>query len=171
VGRFNVSCLSTAVFFAFVGLGFAEVGLAAWLRYAPTDASRYHSLLPSHIVALNSSTSSTVYLAGQELRQGIQGIFGKQCSVGHQHHGAASSIVVGMVDAYSKNYGAHANTPYLIEDGHWLSNEGSTVEILGHNERGALYGAFQYLSMLAQGNTSKVAYVSNPAAPIRWTNE
>ena len=164
--------LQTASFFASIGLAAAEDGLAAWLRYAPLpDASRYHASLPSHIVALNSTNTSPVYVAAQELHNGIQGIFGKECSVSHQKHGAASSIVVGTVAEYTKAYGHLASTPDLIEDGYWLSNEGSTIQILGQNERGALYGAFQYLSMLAQGNLTKVAYASNPAAPIRWTNE
>lgn len=155
-----------------IGFAAAEDGLAAWLRYAPLpDASRYHNSLPSHIVALNSTTSSPVYVAAQELQQGIQSIFGKECSVGHGHQNADSSIVVGTLDEYTKAYGNISNPPDLVEDGYWLDNKGSTIQILGSNERGALYGAFQYLSLLGQGNFSKVAYASNPAAPIRWTNE
>ena len=161
----------TVLLSAFTGLAAAEDGLAAWLRYAPLpDSPRYQASLPSHIVALNSTTSSPVYTAGQELQQGIQGIFGKQCNVAHQK-GAASSIVVGTVAEYTSAYGKLANTPDLVTDGYWLDNTGSTIQILGQNERGALYGAFAYLSMLAQGNLTKVAYASNPAAPIRWTNE
>ncbi|KAK3075464.1 hypothetical protein LTR53_001172 [Teratosphaeriaceae sp. CCFEE 6253] len=154
------------------GFAVAENGLAAWLRYAPLPGGQhYHAPLPSHIVALNTTTTSPVYVAGQELQQGLQGIFGKQCNIHHSHYGAASSVIVGTVDEYVKAYGALDASPDLIEDGYWLSTEGGAVQILGHNERGALYGTFAYLSMLAQGNLSKVAYASNPDAPIRWTNE
>jgi len=153
-------------------LAAAENGLAAWLRYAPLKGGEhFHSSLPSHIVALNTSTVSPVYVAGQELQQGIESIYGKQCNVHHSHYGAASSVIVGTVNEYTKAYGALSSPPDLIEDGYWLSTKGDSVQILGYNERGALYGAFAYLSMLAQGNFSKVAYASNPDAPIRWTNE
>ncbi|KAK4556873.1 hypothetical protein LTR86_005853 [Recurvomyces mirabilis] len=156
----------------FAGFAVAESGLAAWLRYAPLSGSQHlHSSLPSHIVALNSTVGSPVYTAGQELQNGIQSIYGKQCNIHHGHWDAASSVVVGTVDEYTKAYGPLHNAPKLIADGYWLSTEGGTIQILGHNERGALYGTFQYLSMLAQGNFTKVAYASNPDAPIRWTNE
>ena len=159
-------------FSLFAGLTAAENGLAAWLRYAPLSGSQHlHSSLPSHIVALNSTAGSPVYTAGQELQSGIQSIYGKQCNIHHGHWDAASSVVVGTVDEYTKAYGSLRNAPKLIKDGYWLSTEGGTVQILGQNERGALYGTFQYLSMLAQGNFTKVAYASNPDAPIRWTNE
>ncbi|KAK5135843.1 hypothetical protein LTR08_004491 [Meristemomyces frigidus] len=157
-----------------VGLAAAENGLAGWLRYAPIPgAERYRAQLPSHIVALNATATSPVYVAGQELEKGLQGIFGKQCTVhhAHGHWGAAPQVVVGTVDEYTKAYGALADAPELIEDGFWLSTKGQTVQILGQNERGALYGAFEYLSMLAQGNVTEVAYATNPAAPVRWTNE
>jgi alpha-glucuronidase len=79
-------------------------------------------------------------------------------------------VTVGSVAQYTKVTGDNA-VPELEEDGYWLNIKGRSVQILGQNERGALYGAFEYLSMLAQGNFSDVTKVSNPSAPIRWTNE
>ncbi|KAF2774456.1 alpha-glucuronidase [Teratosphaeria nubilosa] len=153
-------------------LGCAEDGLAAWLRYAPVPGtSSYHDSLPAHIIALNSSASSPVYTAGQELQEGLLGISGKQCEVHHEHYPANSSIIVGTIAQYSQAYGNLRTTPNLIDDGYWLDTIGPTTLILGHNERGALYGAFAHLSLLAQGNFTKAAYASNPAAPVRWTNE
>lgn len=155
-----------------LGLAAAENGEKAWLRYAPLSRGQsYHASLPSDIVALNSTQTSPVYTAGQELSKGIQGIFGKNVRVTHTASKASSCLVVGTVDEYTKAYGKLKNAPALEGDGFWLSNEGSTIQILGQNERGALYGAFEYLSMLAQGNFSKVAYATNPAAPIRWVNQ
>ncbi|KKA18477.1 alpha-glucuronidase [Rasamsonia emersonii CBS 393.64] len=150
----------------------AENGLDGWLRYAPLPgASRYLHDLPSSIVSLNASETSPVYVAGSELQKGLQGIFGKQVSISHQNCNASSSIVVGTVDEYSKLCGSSAALPELEQDGFWLSTKGNSVQILGRNERGALYGAFEYLSMLAQGNFSQVAYANNPRAPIRWVNQ
>ncbi|KAJ7232839.1 glycoside hydrolase superfamily [Mycena haematopus] len=144
-------------YFLFAGLVAAENGRQAWLRYAPLPPG-HNAPLPSSIIALNSSTNSPVHTAGQELQKGIQGIFSKRLSASNTGKQTAS-VVVG--------------TPVkdeLEEDGFWLNVKGSTVQILGQNERGALYGAFEYLSMLAQGNFSNVEYATNPAAPVRWIN-
>lgn len=160
--------------FLLLALGFvaAEDGSRGWLRYAPVpEASSYRSL-PSSIVALNSTKSSPVYTAGQELQKGIKGILGKQLSVNSTGRtSSSSSIIVGTVDAYTKAFGDIDEAGKLEEDGFFLSTEGSNVRIIGRNERGALYGAFEYLSRLAQGKFTPVSVVSNPHAPIRWTNE
>ncbi|KAI0404712.1 glycoside hydrolase superfamily [Xylaria palmicola] len=152
------------------GLAAAEDGLNAWLRYArlPDNIIR-EAEIPSSIVTLNSTELSPVYAAGQELKKGINGILGKDLTVAHKGN-KRSSIVVGTVDAF-KAAGGKADVPELEEDGFWLNTEGKIVHILGHNERGALYGAFEYLSMLAQGNFTKASYATNPSAPIRWVNQ
>ncbi|KAI7162244.1 putative alpha-glucuronidase [Hortaea werneckii] len=164
--------LRSLFFLACSGIAAAENGLAGWLRYAPIPgASHHHNYIPSHIIALNESRQSPVYTAGQELERGIHGIFGKRCGVHHGWHQDASSVVVGTLDAYTEAYGDLENIPSLLEDGFWLCTKDQKVQILGQNERGALYGAFEYLSMLAQGNMTEVAYASSPSAPVRWTNE
>ena len=154
-----------------LGLVRAENGIDAWLRYAPLPQS-YRSCLviPSSIVALSSTETNPVYTAGQELQKGIQGIFGKTVEVCHGKR-PGSTVFVGTVDEYVKSYGNLKAAPELEEDGFWLSNLGKTVQILGQNERGALYGAFEYLSMLAQGNFSRVEYATNPNGQIRWVNQ
>ena len=159
------------IFFVLFGLVASESGIDGWLRYAPLPRP-YRSRFgcPSSIVSLNTTVISPVYTASQELHDGIQGIFGKTVKVSHEKQ-SGHSIVVSTVDDYVKTYGALEETPDLEEDGFWLSNEGKTVQILGQNERGALYGAFEYLSMLAQGNFSKVAYATNPNGQLRWVNQ
>ncbi|KAJ6564424.1 alpha-glucuronidase precursor [Mycena capillaripes] len=154
-------------YFLFTGLVAAENGRQAWLRYAPLPQD--HNTLPSSIIALNSSANSPVNTAGQELQKGIQGIFGKRLSVGTTGK-ETSSAVVGTVSQFQMAFGSSPVKDKLEEDGFWLNVKGSTVQILGQNERGALYGAFEYLSMLAQGNFSNVEYATNPAAPVRWIN-
>jgi alpha-glucuronidase len=148
----------------------AESGIDGWLRYAPiADAESYHGSVPSSIVALNSSETSPVYSAGQELQLGINGILGKHCNVGHES-GDESVIIVGSVSAFAGTGGNVDDLPELSDDGFYLSTTGGNVTILGQNERGALYGAFHYLEMLALGNFTEVAFASNPDAPIRWVN-
>ncbi|KAK6000880.1 hypothetical protein QM012_002963 [Aureobasidium pullulans] len=156
-------------FFAVFGLALAETGLDGWLRYAPLPASISWPSVPKHIVVLNTTKTSPVYTAGQELQRGIQNILGQSC---HFSSGKPDeSIIVGTLDAYVSTYGNISQSVDLKDEGFWLSTENNIVQIVGQNERGALYGAFEYLSMLAQANFSSVAYASNPDAPIRWVNQ
>lgn len=148
----------------------AEDGSRAWLRYAPVPQADNYRSHPSSIIALNSTKSSPVYTAGQELQHGIKGIFGKQLGINGTSN-SRPAIIVGTVDAYRKAYGNFDEADGLEEDGFFLSTEGDNVVIVGQNERGALYGAFDYLSRLAQAKFSTVSYVSNPHAPIRWVNQ
>ena len=153
-------------------LAAAENGLDAWLRYAPIpQADSNSSNVPSSIFVLNSTQGSPVDTAASELQKGINGILNKQLDIENGSCNAPSSIIVGTVDEYTKTCGNLTETPQLEGDGFWLSTQGDTVHVLGQNERGALYGAFEYLSMLAQGNFSQVAYATNPNAPIRWVNQ
>ncbi|KAI1173801.1 glycoside hydrolase superfamily [Nemania sp. FL0916] len=159
-------------FFAALGFGLAaaEDGRDAWLRYARLPCSITGKVeVPTSIVSLNGTKTSPVYTAGQELHKGIKGILGKHLNIADASK-KGSSIVVGTVDAFTKT-GGKTNAPELEDDGFWLDTTGKTVQILGQNERGALYGAFEYLSMLAQGNFSEVAYATNPSANIRWVNQ
>lgn len=153
----------------------AEDGLNAWLRYAPIpNANCWQGRLPSTIISLNTTKTSPVYTAGEEIKTGLNGIFGVDVTVRHElqkvyaTNGSDSVVIVGTVDAYSSE---DKSIPELTADGFYLDTRGATVLILGQNERGALYGAFEYLSRLAQGNDTKVAYASNPDAPIRWVNQ
>ncbi|EXJ57450.1 alpha-glucuronidase A [Cladophialophora yegresii CBS 114405] len=159
---------------AAVGLAAAETGIDGWLRYAPVPNANA-SGLPINIVSLNATANGPVHAAASELQKGLSGIFNHSLNViyptSYQLSDTASSIVVGTVAEYANAFGAAPKTPQLENDGYFLNTTGSRVQILGRNERGALYGAFQYLSMLAQGNFSEVAYTSNPDAPIRWVNQ
>ncbi|KAL9107260.1 MAG: hypothetical protein Q9227_007801 [Pyrenula ochraceoflavens] len=148
----------------------AENGLDAWLRYAPLPQSLRPSSLPSSVVSLNSTQSSPVYSAGLEVQKGLRGIFGASTQISHKGCNT-SSVVIGTVQQFNTACGNLTQIPDLEEDGFWLSITNSSIHIVGQNERGALYGSFEYLSMLAQGNFSQVAYATNPNAPIRWVNQ
>lgn len=156
---------------AFSGFAAAEDGSQAWLRYARLPCSRsQHPNLPTKISIFNSSESSPINTAGDELKKGIRGILGKDLTIASEACDAHSAILVATVDQFAKQCG-DAEVPELEADGFWLSVSSTGVQILGQNERGALYGAFEYLSMLAQGNFSNVAYATNPANQIRWVNQ
>ncbi|KAK9578695.1 hypothetical protein V6Z93_009641 [Aspergillus fumigatus] len=155
-----------------IGIAATETGLDGWLRYASVPCNgNCQRALPSHIVTLNSTRSSPVYVAGQELQDGLHQILGKHASVKSTGCSTDSSIIVGTVEAYRQVCNAGRQVPQLDVDGFWLSIREKSVLIVGQSERGALYGAYEYLSMLAQGNFSQVSYATSPHAPIRWVNQ
>lgn len=157
---------------AVAGLATAETGIDGWLRYAPfPGAASYVGTLPNSIVALNKTKSSPGYTGAGEIHDGFKGIFGKAVPVTTSGCPTSSAVVVGTVAQWTAACGKAPATGTLTEDGFFLSTTGSVVQIVGQNERGALYGSFQYLSMLAQGNLTAVSYTSNPSNPIRWVNQ
>ncbi|PWY79323.1 glycoside hydrolase [Aspergillus heteromorphus CBS 117.55] len=127
--------------------------------------------LPSRIVLLNSTRGSPIETAGQELKQGLDLIVAKNASVLQSGCDAPSLVLVATVNEYPKICIGQIDIPALDEDGFRLQSQGGTVRILGQNARGTLYGAYEYLSMLAQRNFSHVAYATSPHAPIRWVNQ
>lgn len=160
---------SLLLWLAVAGLAAAEDGLAAWLRYARLpSASCNHGRLPSSVVVLNATEGSPVFTAGKELVDGISGLFGKNLTLGGST--SNSTVTVGTVSAFLDKNPSTTGLPELIEDGFHLRVSKNNVLILGQNERGALYGTFHYLSVLAQGNTSDYTLTSNPDAPVRWVN-
>lgn len=147
----------------------AETGLQAWLRYAPLPRHIDHPALPSSIVVLNATHGGPIETAGKELQQGLSHIFGHHARICDDD--SQPAVTIATVETYNAAYPDSPVEGDLIEDGFWLSIKDDEVKIVGHNERGTLYGTFEYLSMLAQGNFSNVEYLTNPAAPLRWTNE
>jgi alpha-glucuronidase len=154
-----------------IGLATAEDGSAMWLRYAPGPEANNYTDLPSRIIALNATQGNPVYTAQQELVKGFKGIFGKQLDTSNSTGDDSSAIYVGTVQAYQSMHGVPDEAKGLEDDGFYLSTEGGNVTIVGSNERGALYGAFEYLSQLAQGISESSSTVCNPQVQIRWTNE
>src|SRR3569833_606519 len=167
-----------------VSTSVAETGLEGWLRYAPWPPALAASIdfkAPAYVVSLNGSAASPVNTAGVELQRGIESIFAQNVSISHDVGSSPDSaptvtpsIVVGTLDQYAKafcNDAAFTDRPVLEEDGFMLNTTGATVRIIGQNERGALYGAFEYLSMLARGSVSRTSLISYPIQPIRWANQ
>lgn len=152
-------------------------GLDAWLSYIrlPGEARENHKRY-SIIVALSETETSPVFVAGKELQDGLYRILGQKVDLSFSTKSQlppTSAIIIGTLDAFSltSQYQAVKCVPPMRKDGFWLSTKGSPVHILGQNERGALYGAFEFLSRISQGKCEEVAFASSPSAPIRWVNE
>ena len=160
------------LFLAIAGLAAAEDGLSAWLRYAPiAGAESFHARLPTSLVAYNSTEGSPVNTAAKELTQGLGGIFGVRLTQNKDSR-PRNAITVGTVAQFvDANPTVRIALPELFTDGFHINVAGSNVRILGQNERGALYGAFHYLELLAQGNVSDFSLASNPEVPVRWVNQ
>ena len=160
---------------AIVASATGETGIDGWLRYAPLDLSLYGpsiERLPKTIIALNQTATSPVGTAVTELQHGFQSMFGKYCGLSASSESAQpAAITIGSLAQYQALFGNISVPNNLTDDGYSLEIRDSNVNIIGSNERGALYGTFKYLSMLAQGNFSVVSFTSNPSAPIRWVNQ
>ncbi|KAL2864141.1 glycoside hydrolase superfamily [Aspergillus lucknowensis] len=160
-------------------------GINAWLRYAPLPA-KTAALFPrySHIVALSESEKSPIYTAGKELQEGLKKILLQDVDITNTLAGpgqlSATAILVGTFEVCPWDTTAGLQNgpdiPPLKEDGFWLgtqedNNGTARVLIVGQNERGALYGAFEFLTLLAQNKPCPRSYATSPSAPIRWVNQ
>lgn len=148
----------------------AESGLRAWLRYAPVPCDEVcQASLPAKIISLDRNKSSPVYTAGIEVQHGLERMFNWRVPIVYGSEcGDAASVTIGTVLAYADN--CNSSVPQLEDDAFYLG-VGRATRLLGANARGALYAAFEYLSLLGQGNHIATTYTSTPHAPIRWVNQ
>lgn len=154
----------------------AEDGSQAWLRYAraPSSTSFANAAArhtpPSVVLGLQAIPGSLIDTAVQELPKSLTEIVGRPVDINETSE-TSRSIVVGTVSAYERLEGVPFNRTSLKEDGFYLQIKESSVRILGSYHRGALYGAFQYLSRLGQGSFVQDSFVTNPKLQLRWINE
>lgn len=155
-----------------------ESGIDGWLRYAPLSSDVISQFKQyGNIIALSNDESSPVSTAGQEVQKGLNGILKQETTIGHELGSNSqtkdtTTILIGTIGGLSQAGQDVSHIPHLKEDGFWLNQDSNgNVQIVGENERGALYGAFEFLSLLAQGKQCPSGLVSNPSAPIRWVNQ
>lgn len=155
-----------------------ENGIDGWLRYAPLSsdlASQFKQY--GRIIALSNDDTSPVSTAAKEVQKGLDGILKQEVKIGHSLNSDGQdeykiTIIIGTIHEFLQAGGDTTRIPSLKEDGFWLDSNGNgNVHILGQNERGALYGAFEFLLLLAQGRPCPSGHISNPSAPIRWVNQ
>src|SRR4051812_12755035 len=156
---------------------FSETGYDAWLRYArldSKDAAQYASL-PDKIVAVEAS--AIMSSAESELLRGINGLLGKTLRL--QTAADYSGVIL---LATRKNLATFDKSLDLSEvanlqgDGYCLkwfeSNGKQSLAIVGTTDRGALYGVFALLRMIAtQKPIDRLDICASPAAPIRILNQ
>ncbi|KAM3578639.1 hypothetical protein VKS41_008839 [Umbelopsis sp. WA50703] len=109
------------------------------------------------------------------MKQGIESILGRSHVVSTTSPSSrTNAIIVGTLDQYTKAYGKTESETQLEGDAYWLKYEPSlkSVYIIGADQRGALYGAFEYLRLLALGSdVSNLDVVRTPMGSIRWVNQ
>jgi alpha-glucuronidase len=151
-----------------------ETGEAAWLRYAPLDASvakRYASL-PATITVIGDSP--VLQSAQMELLRGIRGMLGRTLRLSDPHL-ADPVILLGTLDEVRKLDSTFTASSELHDDGYAIvSSRLNGVDVLvitAATNRGILYGTFSLLSMIARGQDLRINVVQQPSAPVRWVNE
>jgi alpha-glucuronidase len=166
--------LLLAVLLAVCGVGLAESGENAWLRYAPLDeqlAKTYDSL-PATTVLLGDSLP--LKSAQKELVAGVRGMLGRTLRVSAGVPSEAT-IVLGTVDQVRRFDSAFKPTD-LKGDAFALVTAKlrgqNAIVITGGSDRGVLYGAFAILRKIAMGQSvAGLNEVSIPSAPLRWVNQ
>jgi alpha-glucuronidase len=153
----------------------AETGYEAWLRYAAPDdtaRSRYGSL-PATVTVLDDSP--LLASAQSELVRGVQGMLGRGISPG-KGSPKQPALVLGTLEDLKKSGAALRPPSVLSGDGYWLTTarlQGSPcIVITSLTDRGVLYGAFAWLSMLARNqDISHPDRAESPLVPLRWINQ
>ena len=153
----------------------AETGAEAWLRYAPLSPQvrKSYRRLPSTVAVLDHS--AVLKAAQGELIRGLTPMLGRTFAASPEFV-QVNSIILGRLGE------VHALAPKedprktLGADAYWLKSmriHGSEcLVITASSERGVLYGAFDVLRRIAQGESvSNLDEVQQPYAPIRWVNQ
>ena len=153
----------------------AETGYDGWLRYAEMDdvsAKRRYASLPAVSVALGDSP--VIRSAQEELHRGVKGILGRTMRATDRLPDQ-SAIVLGTLDVITNVVPSIGRAPELKTDGYWLK----TVQVNGHacvlitapNDRGVLYGTFEFLrGMGLRASLSRLDVRESPHAPVRFLN-
>jgi len=146
----------------------------AWLRYAPLDseAATNYKRLPENLVVVGRS--SILENAQRELASGIQRTLGRPLRASAAVNGSA--IIVGTLHDLGSIAPSLHPPVELQADGYWITaariRNFECLIITGADERGVLYGVFQFLSKIARGESIQgMNEAQNPYAPIRWVNQ
>lgn len=132
----------------------AEDGYDLWLRYralAPEQAKLYRD----HVTELIAgSATSTQTVTRNELQRGLDGLLGRSLSMSNTvtRDGA---VIVGTPGSSALIAQLALNTDELGHEGYLIRsvavNGHAATVIVGHDDVGALYGAFHFLRLLQTG--------------------
>jgi alpha-glucuronidase len=146
----------------------AQTADQAWLDRTLRHDSRFVTFAVHPL-----SQSPLERIAATELRRGILRMYDiSDVSVDK----FASQIVIGTADEVRKIYRDEGVPAHLPPDAYWISSFHSgrvtLIIVAGGDERGALYGSFALLRLLAVNNSVPKAPIhSHPAFPIRWVDQ
>lgn len=153
----------------------AETGAEGWLRYAPLarEAASHYDALPNVVIPLDNS--EVLNCAKGELVRGITSMLGKRLRV-EGNVSAENAFVLGTLKDVRGHFRELEESRPLGADGFWLrtiDHGGKKYRlIIGGGDRGVLYGAFAFLSRIAQQqNVGDLDDFENPSAPIRWASQ
>lgn len=156
------------------GVMSAETGASAWLRYAPLTPSlvKKYGRLPAGIFV--AGDSPVLLSAREEMVRGVNGMLGRTLRVAANP--TAKAFVLGTASELRKSDPSFRPPVELGPDSYWLGSGNfagkGAVVIVGGDDRGVLYGVFDLLRRIAQGQPiDKLNEVQRPAAKIRWVNQ
>ncbi len=169
-GRIHLYIGLVVVFVLADGLAAAsQTADQAWLRY-PGDHGQ--KTVTHNIRTLGSGALEQS--AAHELQSGFDGLTGASSSPSSVN--INGETVVGTAKEIHDAYPDLAVPRDLGPEGYWLYctkiDDHTLLIVAGSDERGALYGAFGLLRLLATGkDLSHLDLREEPAMPIRWVDE
>jgi alpha-glucuronidase len=148
---------------------------AAWLTYAPVDPVRVFGAGAVPDTVLRLGDAEVEKTAEEELARGVRGMLGRvvrEARTSEELKGAKAFVVVGTRGEMEAWRPRLKSAQPIGADGFRLRRDGDAIVVEGGDARGALYGAFALLRLIAQERSLAVLGVSEaPSAPVRWTNE
>jgi alpha-glucuronidase len=147
----------------------AQTADRAWLRYKGDHA---RTTVTQRVRTLGSGVLERS--AARELESGIAGMSAVSANL------AASvlqgDMIVGTVAEFRGAYPGLAVPAHLAPSGYWLSRTtwhgNALLAVVGADENGVLYGAFDLLRRMATGeDLSHLNIAASPAMPIRWVDQ
>jgi alpha-glucuronidase len=180
-GKIGLPAIFVGAFFCGSGLAAQAQADEAWLRYAEVHGPD----LPIALMQVRALGNGVLeQSAVDELKHGIPEIAGAWRPTGGMVQ--VIEVVAGTAQEVSKAYPDLAVPHEIAPEGFWLGVKtgqgyltGKKAEqkylnfvIVGGDERGVLYGAFDFLRQLAQGQEFLHRNVNeSPAMAIRWVDE
>ena len=149
----------------------AESGSNAWLRYGAL--SEHRASVPAAVTSFG--TSPVMETAQRELIRGIRGMLGRTLRV-ESRLPAEGAIVLGTLAEIRQAAPELYRDSAIEADGYSLSTVTTRgiryTVIAGANDRGVLYGVFEFLRKIGTGQpVAALNETQSPYAPIRWVNE
>ncbi|HEU5341991.1 alpha-glucuronidase family glycosyl hydrolase [Edaphobacter sp.] len=152
---------------------------AAWLAYSPVDAARVFPTgtpIPDTLLRLGDSALETT--AADELHRGFEGMLHRILSSDTRTNPPEHSrnlIVVGTASEIAQwrpSLSENKLAPAGFHLRRIISGKDTLLVVEGADERGALYGSFALLRLIAEEHSlAHLDDLEAPAAPVRWTNE